>query len=65
LPRPERLAVLNFVAGFADELDEFVDAAGLAEPPPQPARIAAAATALAPIKTLFGDSSIELAFLRI
>jgi hypothetical protein len=30
------------------------------EAPPQPARIAAAATALAASKTLFGDSNIEL-----
>jgi hypothetical protein len=59
LPRPDTLAVLNFVAGFADELGELVDAVGLLEPPPQPARIATAATALAPIKTLFGNSNIE------
>jgi hypothetical protein len=62
LPRPETLAMLNFVAGFADELD---DAAGLLEPPPQPARIAAAATALAPIKTSFGNSNTKLPSHRI
>jgi hypothetical protein len=62
LPRPETLAVLNFVAGLADEL---VDALGMLEPPPQPARIAVAAAALAAIKTLFGDSNIELPSLRI
>jgi hypothetical protein len=62
LPRPETLAVLNFVAGLADEL---VDVAGFLEPPPQPARTTATATALAPIKTLFGDSNIQLPSLRI
>ena len=57
--------MLNFVAGFADELGELDDAAGWFEPAPQPARIAAAAAAPAPIKTLYGDSNIELPSLLI
>ena len=59
LPTPETLAMLNLVAGFAEEPGELVDVVGLLDPPPQPLRIAATATALPQTKTLFGNPSIE------
>src|SRR2546430_4574084 len=51
---PETLAMLNFVAGFEEEADGFGAAAGLLpEPPPQPARRTAAATAAIPSNDVF------------
>jgi hypothetical protein len=61
LPTPETLAMPNLVAGFVEDPDEFVAVVGVEDPPPpQPARIAAAAATLPATKTLFETPSIEL-----
>jgi hypothetical protein len=52
--------MLNLAPGFADEPAELaVVVAGVFDPPPQPAKIAAATKTLPPTKTLFGNSRIR------
>jgi hypothetical protein len=60
LPTLETLAMLNVVPGFEEEPEGFGAAAGLLlELPPQPARSAAAATAPAATKAVFGNLRID------
>jgi hypothetical protein len=46
------------LAGFAEDPTVLVDAVGMLEPPPQPAKINAAATRLLARRVHFGKSSI-------
>jgi hypothetical protein len=52
--------MLNLVAGFAEDAGALVAVVGWDDPPPQPARIAAAPTTLAPARALFRKRSIDV-----